>query len=233
VRRLAPYFHEKQIAREANLLLRSFDRKNPGAAGSPPYDLEAILWDVLNETDGLSLDTDLDLGRCPVTNDLILGKTVLEKKVIFLTKSLKGKPYYPFTFAHELGHWILHCRPLLETGQANFLEVSEAPTGEFTTFQRAISDQPNCKDPFEIQANMFAGCLLMPEELVRDRFARHFPPHSSFMPPEGDLREFARELAKSHASGEKSLAEEFGVSVDCMGVRLIKLELAQKDPSFV
>lgn len=60
-----------------------------------------------------------------------------------------------FTLAHELGHWVLH---------VSYLQ-NRRGTGKLESFYCEI---PGKKPPVEIQADMFAGCLLMPELLLRN-----------------------------------------------------------------
>jgi hypothetical protein len=64
-----------------------------------------------------------------------------------------------FTVAHELGHWYLHAT---DTGDENFQRFCRGPD------LRAKRHQ-------EGEANRFAACLLMPEELLREYAAEsHF-----------------------------------------------------------
>lgn len=59
-----------------------------------------------------------------------------------------------FTLAHELGHWVLHAEDVL--GLQNQLFEGEA-------FYCRGND---IKSPIEYQADLFAGCLLMPESII-------------------------------------------------------------------
>ncbi len=70
-----------------------------------------------------------------------------------------------FTIAHELGHHFLH---LLEDGE--FVD------GEANLFRQDVPQEEGKLSPDrrrEIQANMFAAALLMPEEEVRQGWKRH------------------------------------------------------------
>ncbi len=96
-----------------------------------------------------------------------------------------------FSVAHELGHYVLHFLPLMDTGafeQYEQFEIVEAlapfsseedaddlPTGQIYLPQRSalISSLPPYEQ-MEREANQFAAELLMPESVVRsllDRYA--------------------------------------------------------------
>jgi len=101
-----------------------------------------------------------------------------------------------FTIAHELGHHFLH---LLSDGEfidheADLFreEYVEQDTPQMSENQRA-----------EVQANMFAAALLMPEE---------------------HMRHFWQQLRSI-----KKMAELFGVSEEAMGYRINRLGLATNE----
>lgn len=130
-----------------------------------------------------------------------------------------------FTAAHELGHAVLH--------EASGLHRDRPLDGSSLT-----------KDPIETEANKFASSFLMPEKLVRQRFARSFgaPPFvltesTTFALSRGgldltkcsNLRALTRILAGATNFGGSrfpSLAEQFRVSEEAMAIRLEELELA-------
>lgn len=103
-----------------------------------------------------------------------------------------------FSVAHELGHYLLHIRPLLAIARsadaAEFIEVIEAfpysppelepddlPTGVLDFVGEAEPEQllalmqPLEVGQWEPQANQFAVELLMPSPIVRELVARHAP----------------------------------------------------------
>ncbi len=59
-----------------------------------------------------------------------------------------------FTLAHELGHWVLHIEDVTN------MQISLFEDGAF--YCRSHQN----KSPIEYQADLFAGCLLMPEEIL-------------------------------------------------------------------
>jgi Zn-dependent peptidase ImmA (M78 family) len=98
-----------------------------------------------------------------------------------------------FSAAHELGHWLLHFRPLLtetiedgtpavievaamDTGPSSFGEqnADELPMGEFSICGMVLGSKlPVPIAEIEREANAFAGELLMPEELVLELASKY------------------------------------------------------------
>jgi Zn-dependent peptidase ImmA (M78 family) len=95
-----------------------------------------------------------------------------------------------FTIAHELGHHFLHL-----VGDGHFVD------GEANLFRLPYDDQHGitAERRREIQANIFAAALLMPEEAVR--------------------REW------NHVRSVSWLARKFNVSEEAMGIRVGQLGL--------
>ncbi|CAH0345734.1 ImmA/IrrE family metallo-endopeptidase [Bacillus sp. CECT 9360] len=60
-----------------------------------------------------------------------------------------------FTFAHELGHWVLHA-----TDESQL--ILDLFSNKKVFYCRSKSKKP----PEEFQADMFAGCILMPKPIV-------------------------------------------------------------------
>ncbi|UVI29045.1 ImmA/IrrE family metallo-endopeptidase [Paenibacillus spongiae] len=101
---------------------------------------------------------------------------------------------YHFTLAHELGHWVLH-------------------SGESPAILRLRGAEQNrsSKPAEEVQADLFAGCLLLPEPmLVRavDQLKR---------------------MGRIHLSNLYALADCFQVSISALSVRLTQLHLLHID----
>lgn len=97
-----------------------------------------------------------------------------------------------FTVAHELGHYVLHLR---ERDAGQFVDTDI----QLYRMSEGSSSRDRVERSMEIQANMFAAALLMPEELVRSEWAIH------------------RSVSK--------LAKTFGVSQLAMRYRIDQLEL--------
>jgi len=97
-------------------------------------------------------DNNLDM----YNHNKILGKISFNPLKIYVTNELIEDYYrWRFTFAHEVGHLILHSDIL-----RNF--ISDNFDNEQTIFQSDISERINKR--MEIQANIFATKLLLPEE---------------------------------------------------------------------
>lgn len=80
------------------------------------------------------------------------GMLIPERRTILLNanETLQSPGRRRFTLAHEIGHWICHCR--------------RAAAAEILC-RTADVDEPS--DPREREANVFAAELLMPDEAVR------------------------------------------------------------------
>ncbi len=92
-------------------------------------------------------------------DDNIVGMIAKRGDSITLLVNQADPPYRKrFTIAHELGHHFLH---LLEDGE--FVD------GEADLFRQPPADEKSVSPERrrEIQANMFAAALLMPEDAVR------------------------------------------------------------------
>lgn len=134
-----------------------------------------------------------------------------------------------FTAAHELGHAVLHDG--LQMHRDRPMDGSEQERG--------------ARDQFEKEADKFATFFLMPEKLVAERFRQAFlcdrfvfndeTASALNMPgihsPENGrktLRELARILANARSFNGRQfscLADQFGVSVEAMAIRLEELNL--------
>lgn len=102
---------------------------------------------------------------------------------------------YHFTLAHELGHWVLH------TGKSPYiLRLKDIERNSWT------------KPAEEVQADLFAGCLLLPYPML-DRAV-------------GQLKKTGR----IYLSKLYKLADCFRVSISALSVRLNQLELLHIDP---
>jgi Zn-dependent peptidase ImmA (M78 family) len=98
------------------------------------------------------------------SDDSLVGMIAKRGDHVQLLVNQADPPYRKrFTIAHELGHHFLH---LLEDGE--FID------GEANLFRGQNEDQENATPDKrrEIQANMFAAALLMPEDAVREDWQR-------------------------------------------------------------
>jgi Zn-dependent peptidase ImmA (M78 family) len=138
-----------------------------------------------------------------------------------------------FTGAHELGHLVLH--PEVQS-------LRESPIGDRGMLGRGTP-------PKEQEANLFAAELLIPTRLLRELFARRFPPtiyrdsiddDTAYYCSNGELRasdframnllELAQFIAKAGSfttADSRPLTEVFGVSATAMAIQLIDLGLVR------
>ena len=136
-----------------------------------------------------------------------------------------------FTAAHELGHAVLH--------DARGLHRDRAVDG---------SQLGGSYDRTEREADIFATCFLMPEKLVRAAFEKVFKARTFVLTedtafalnptdPGGllDTRRSDRDLSRMLAGATRydgvhfvSLADQFGVSVEAMAIRLEELKVVTR-----
>jgi Zn-dependent peptidase ImmA (M78 family) len=147
----------------------------------------------------------------------ILGKINFKHNEISITKELQEENHrWRFTLAHEIGHLILHSR-LLE----NFIESNI--DNENTILHYNTSNKVNVR--MEIQANMFASLLLLPErplrKIVRDYFIeiRNYKGRLHL-----DNQPINRQLTYALLG---KIKEKLGVSNDVGKYRLISLNLLE------
>ena len=106
---------------------------------------------------------------------------------IYIGKNIPGNRAR-FTVAHELAHHFLHSS-----------EIDSIVDHDVNLFRRSGSEGDSDEKVREVQANMLAASMLMPENLVREAFAKT-----------QDIQE---------------LAKRFQVSEDAIGWRLVNLDL--------
>ncbi len=100
-----------------------------------------------------TMEEEFQLGRLDVQNDSVTLNSV----------GMSNRNRYRFTMAHELGHYILHA-PILKA--QGVVSVGESAS--------TLSIGKDNSRRLEYQANKFASCLLMPEELVLILFAQYY-----------------------------------------------------------
>lgn len=163
-------------------------------------EIERRAKDVLREQGLLSIPVDpvvlakhlgMAVHNAKFSDDNLVGMIAKKGDNVTLLVNATDPPFRKrFTIAHELGHHFLH---LLEDGEfvdgeANLFRSPRIDQKQMTPAQRR-----------EIQANMFAAALLMPEEELRAEYRRAKP--------------------------LKQIARRFNVSEEAMGIRLNQLGL--------
>jgi len=153
-----PYLREKDIEAEAQLLLDEYTQTGKWQVSAPVpvediielhlrlafriEDLKALLHvdDVLGAIWFTEREVKVDLRLEPTANPSMLGR-------------------YRFTLAHEAGHWRLHRQYYQEDPNQGKLFDGRG--------QPAFICRSSLKPPAEWQADFFAGCMLMPRDVVR------------------------------------------------------------------
>ena len=114
-----------------------------------------FICDDLEKEYGLRIIVDEDLGYSG--NKEILGKISFSSPCVYISPKLKNESHrWRFTLAHEIGHFILHTEILSKI-------YMEAIDTEASINNDIILDNKSLKR-IELQANIFASALLMPEK---------------------------------------------------------------------
>ena len=145
-----PWLSKARISKTASRLMADYEARM-GFSVTPPIPVE----DIIERHLGLTLSFD-DLEEKLGMPD-VLGATYVRSRRIVVNERLLEARYegrLVFTFAHEVGHWVLH--------RACAEEAARRGRASETIVCRA-----GCaKEPIEWQADYFAACLLMPEAAV-------------------------------------------------------------------
>jgi hypothetical protein len=169
-----PYIAEETIERDAEALLAQYAHAK-GVEVKAPIPIEDIIEKHLRlrvEFNDLRRLFGLPSGARFGKKPDIFSAIWLESGEIVIDESLDPEEplieeRYRFTLAHEGGHWRLH-RPLV---QANSGQETQRPT--------VVCRSSQGKERVELQANLYASCLLMPRKLVlqawRDKFGNDQP----------------------------------------------------------
>jgi hypothetical protein len=239
-----PYISDESIEREAEALLTEFAHAR-GVPLQTPIPIEDILEKHLKlHVEFNDLHRLLGLHRVFGTHPDIFGAIWLETGEIVLDETLdpevrpatEGR--YRFTLAHEGGHWRLHRRLVqANSGQASLFGHARQPT--------VVCRSSQSKERVELQADLYASCLLMPRKLVfqawRDRFGNDYPRvlrRKDRMVVPCDLSEETAAVVRSFDQSRddevlehlaRPFAEEFMVSRIAMRIRLEKLNLLHRE----
>ena len=220
-----PYLPIEDIEAASLILLSKYGAKY-GPVATPPVPVEEILEAYL----GLGFDFD-DLPKRLGVPD-VLGATWVTQRRVLIDQSLdptvspakEGR--YRFTVAHELGHWELHRHLFLEnSGQRSLFAARNQPTIVCRTSSR--------KERVELQADDFAGFLLMPKDMVLHAWEAR----NGSLEPYFAAAEIADKLARWGLAEDKrptvdiarEMANTFRVSGQAMQIRLVGLGLIKTE----
>lgn len=156
IQRGMPYLSDEEIENRTAQLLAEF-QKVYGPILTPPIPVDYIIegyldlrfdWDLIEDTDSSPILARLD----PISKTITMNTG---RRGFFDTYFGSEK----FTSAHELGHWKLHIY------ESEYKQLSfDAESRNF------FLCRSNRSDRLEIQANIFASCLLMPRSMVLEAF---------------------------------------------------------------
>lgn len=213
------YIHDSQLETAAFKLLAEYGAKY-GEIKKPPIPVEEIIESHLQLDYGFD-----DLSKLLDTTD-VLGATWVKLKKICIDQSLDPSTdsavlgRYRFTAAHEIGHWQLHRNQILENAK-NLFETKEKPA--------IVCRKASAKQKIEIQADRFAGFLLMPKHIVENEWKGRYGSLEPYVAVDEifDLNARFGQPEKNQPTVKlaKQLAKIFNVSGQAMQIRLINLGL--------
>jgi len=224
----------KAILREVKKLLRTLFQRRHELWPVPPTDpLDLIdLQIIITKLLGVRYSEPEEIPS-PAGHGRIAGSMDRKKGEIAIAQRLKPE-VQRFTAAHEIGHWLLH------------------PANEY--FRDAPmdgSDRGSERPAVEREADLFAALLLMPDNLVRQNFHRHFgnetlaaasldehlvalishgieektPLKPSALRSTRQISKLAAQCLSLWNLGSPSLAKQFKVSPGAMAIRLEEINL--------
>ncbi|MHC4334457.1 MAG: ImmA/IrrE family metallo-endopeptidase [Planctomycetota bacterium] len=154
-----PLYSAEDIENKADSFLALFDEERLDKPG--PTALAAIA-ERLIEDFNIAIDLEADLGGTAGTRHKVVGKFIFKPRTILVDRWLRrGTPRFNFTFAHEIGHLVLHRN--LKLKKCNPGEISDT-LRDMRTGKKILRTP---RDWIEWQANRFAAGLLMPRASFR------------------------------------------------------------------
>ena len=160
-----PFLHEKQIEREANLLIDEYALKF-AAVTAPPVPVDDIVeMHLLLTLLYLNMKSLFPFGD-------VHGAMWFQRSEIGIEQSLDPSKYpsrrgrYHFTLAHEVGHWRLHRQHFMANASQRLLFEDGTP------YPDVVCRSSEKSQPVEWQANAFAACLLMPRKMIYEAWAK-------------------------------------------------------------
>jgi Zn-dependent peptidase ImmA (M78 family) len=237
-----PYIADEAIERDAEALLAQYAYAK-GAEIRAPIPIEDIVekhlklhfeFDDLHRLldvprTGLGLDPDIFGAIWLETGEIVIDESLDPEE----RPSIEGR--YRFTLAHEGGgHWRLH-RPLVQANsdQVSLFGDTPQPT--------VVCRSSQAKERVELQADLYASCLLMPRRLVMrawyDMFGNDHPrklcrKNRIVVPCDAAIAIRAFDQVRDDEAMKRfarPFAEHFLVSPDAMRIRLEKLGLLHRE----
>jgi len=218
------FLTDKRIEEEAALLLAEWAQKH-GEVNDPPVPIDEII--ELH----LGLTYEIDDLRSRFHHDDVLGAIWFDDATIRVDQSLDPHVHprmlgrYRFTLAHETGHWRMHRdRFRRDDTQSEMFDGEGKPS-----FICRSSDRP----PEEIQADKFAGAVLMPRAMVYRVWESWRGDAGPVCVLDLEIPDFDTDPKRNQTIAMerfcKPLADRFGVSAQAMCIRLETLELLVRE----
>jgi uncharacterized protein DUF955 len=232
-----PYIPDEVIEAEACALLAGHARKAGAPVGVPAHLLDDLLQHL-----GLRFEMDDLRGRFGIPD--VLGAIWIEDRFVRIDETLdpderpamRGR--FNFSYAHEFGHWCLHREHVAPArAMGDLFGGPPEPTVICRTSQK--------RERIEVQADAFAGYLLMPRDEVRRVWQRRMGPErlrlSSLrvqwprLASTASLWRACIRLDRREEEDDvvellvKPMADEFQVSPQAMRIRLERLGWVVRD----
>lgn len=164
IRSTMPFLSDDELERRANHLLRRWEERDGERLVQPPVPVSFIaeillelhiLWDVIADTD----------------ESPILACIQPAKKTITMNEARRNHfdTFFgteEYTLAHEVGHWDLHVHESDHTQPPLLLDIDDATETYMQSMQPTRLCRSDKQSRYEIQAERYAGYLLMPRHLL-------------------------------------------------------------------
>lgn len=199
--RSVPFLEKEVIEGEVLALLNQFGYTEP------PIPYETII-----ERD-LELVLDVDDLRNTLGYSDVLGATYVSDRKVVIDSRLENDPRFPFTCAHEIGHWVLHRQYFEDDPNQLLLFEIKRPS--------VVCRKSQEKEPIEWQADYFAANLLMPRRLFCASFQELCCKYA--LNQDRSLWEIRDEVRFSSVISD--ITNIFGTSKDSARVRVEELDL--------
>lgn len=227
---MAPHDDIANTARRILSELHEFQSEKIGARPSLHEFFPINLRQVIEDLFGWQLEERTMIGFLP-SGHPIIGQTNYDEKTLLIDIGETSESEQNFTLAHEIGHITLHRTSYACDGFATRAHSSRRN-------DRLVNPDP-LRSQLEREAEIFAAELLMPRKSVSNYFKLLFErdrlwadgrvvkdilQDSGTRLKQPSLKAIAKAVAGT-GNGDKTLSEFFGVSLDAMALRLVRLGL--------
>ena len=180
--------------------------------------LLAPICEYLSKFNGVKFIYNEDLGE-NISGNEILGKLSLDTKTISISSSLElNSPRWRFTLAHELGHFLLHRKLLLNNPDSNVVD-SEKSISWVNIEQSSLSR-------LEWQANSFASSLLLPKATLIPLIAQLLKDYGVRSSNHGIIYlDNQKDNILSYRNISSKIKQEYNVSYQAVMYRLAQLNI--------